>query len=68
MLITLCKLFTELGLFQKTPNESSDYTYTTQPTNDIDFLRLLDGKEDFYRLPTQVSELKKKHIIISDPS
>jgi hypothetical protein len=58
----------ELGFFHEATNESSYYDYTSKPTSDFDVLRFLDEKEDFYCLPKQVRELKKKNIIITDPT
>ncbi len=57
-----------LGLLQKNPSESSEYHYTTVDTGDMDALRILDDKEDIYRYPADISEFKKKNIIIHDPS
>lgn len=60
------RLLEKLGLLESNPTESSSYAYTNQPTDDIDVVRLLEGKPDFYRLPAKIIESKKKHIIITN--
>lgn len=62
------KAWLKLGLLQENPSESSSYIATSKQTNHIDFLKLFDGHEEFYLLPAKVTELKKKHVIITDPS
>jgi hypothetical protein len=61
------KQLLRLGLIEESPTQSSDYDYTTQPTDDIDVIRLLEGDEAFFRQPAIAREFKKKHIIITDP-
>lgn len=62
------KLLQKLGLLHTSPIESISYSYTTSPTDDLDIMRLLEGRADFYRLPKFAVEPKKKKIIITDPS
>lgn len=68
--MNLSKLL-KMGLFVEIQTGSSAYIYSNEPSNDmndLDLTRLLEGREDFYRLPIPASTYKKKRIIIHDPS
>lgn len=55
-------------LLQTSQTESRRMVYTENPTEDLDFQRLLDGRADYFRIAAQTGVLVKKRIIITDPS